>query len=106
MYFSIDRDRFLKVPTMSNLMIPSTQFGGLSPDIKNDPIRLSNEDLPQSLPLSIKEENSHSLKRHVSWSDTTTKRNINYDVIIPTNRQINLTPEIRIELDKNSLQRS
>ena len=90
---------------MSNLMINSTQFSGLPSDIKSDSVHLSNEDLPHSLPLSIKEENTHGLKRHVSWSDTTTKRNINYDMIIQSNRQIKQAPEIRIELD-NSLKRS
>ena len=102
----IYRERFLKVPTMSNLMIPSSQFSALTSDIKNDPVHISNEDSPHSLPLSIKEDNTHNLKRHVSWSDTTTKRNINYDVTLPTNRQINPAPEIRIEMEKNSLQRS
>ena len=89
---------------MSNLMIPPSPAGRLASDIKDDPIHISSEDLPHS--ISLKEENTHSLKRHVSWSDTTSKRNLNYEVLIPTNRQINPAPEIRIEVDKNSLQRS
>ena len=89
---------------MSNLMNPSSPSARLASDIKDGPTHISNEDLPHS--ISLKEENTHSLKRHVSWSDTTSKRNLNYEVLIPTNRQINPAPEIRIEIDKNSLQRS
>ena len=96
------RQRFLKVPTMSNLVVPP-QSGRTHSDLKEHATHASNEDLPISISLPI-QENTHSLKRHVSWSDTSTKSNLNYEVVMP-NIQSKEPPEIRIELGNQSMQR-
>ena len=96
----IFRQRFLKVPTMSNLA-SSYPTGGTHPILmESSPltVRVSSDDLPQSISL---QENPHSLKRHVSWSDTpTSKVNVNYQVFIP-NLPNTEPPDIKIELDNH-----
>ena len=93
MVFSIYSDRFLKVPTMPNLV--AQQPGRIHADTKGVVTRASNEDLPKSVAIH---ENTHSLKRHVSWSDTTSKSNPNYDVI--PNLENKVPPDIRVELEQ------
>ena len=87
----------MKVPTMSNL-VPS-QNERLHSDRKDPTIRVSADDLPNSIALN---DNPHCLKRHVSWSDTSTsKTNFNLEVGIPN--QLNKEhQDIRIGLDKSS----
>ena len=87
---------------MSNLLEPS-QSGITHSGIKDRATCASNEELPISMSLQI-QENTHSLKRHVSWSDTTTQSNLNYEVVMP-NIQRKEPPDIRIELDNQSSQR-
>ena len=87
---------------MSNLVVPP-QSGRTHSDIKENATHASNEELPISMSLPI-QENTHSLKRHVSWSDTTTKSSLTYDVVMP-NIQSKEPPDIRIELDSQTMPR-
>ena len=85
---------------MSNLA-SSYPTGGTHPGpIDSSPlVRVSSDDLPHTVSL---QENPHSLKRHVSWSDTpTSKVNVNYQVFIPHLPNTE-PPDIRIELDNHA----
>ena len=87
---------------MSNL-VSQPQSGRTHSGIKENEIHASNEELPISVSLPL-QENTHSLKRHVSWSDTSTKMNLNYDMVMP-NIQNQEPPDIRIELDNHTVKR-
>ena len=87
---------------MSNL-VSEQQSGRTHSGIKENEIHASNEELPISVSLPL-QENTHSLKRHVSWSDTSTKLNLNYDLVMPNISSDN-TPDIRIELDNHTVKR-
>ena len=76
---------------MSNL--PTQKSRTMHADIKRVETRASNEDLPSSM---VTHESTHSLKRHVSWSDTASKSNLNYDVV--PNLQHKLPPDIKVEI--------
>ena len=89
--------RFLKVPTVSN-QVPAQPTVELQRNTSRNcrVTRASSEDIPRS---RVTNENTPSLKRHVSWSDTKFKSNLTWEVV--PNVEKKLSPDICLKRDKH-----